>query len=45
MFGQSTDWLYSTPSGESTLADQTGKPIGGIATTQVKFYDAGTEAD
>ncbi len=30
---------------ESTLFDQTGKPIGGVATTQVKLYDAGTDAD
>jgi hypothetical protein len=44
MFGQSNDWFYATPSGIA-LFDAEGKPVGGDATSSVKLYDAGTEAD
>jgi hypothetical protein len=44
MNGQSNDWYYSTPSGVA-LFDATGKPTGGDITSQVRLYDAGTEAD
>jgi hypothetical protein len=44
MNGQSNDWFYGTPAG-ITLFDGNGKPIGGDATSSVKLYDAGTEAD
>lgn len=44
MFGQSNDWFYGTPSGIA-LFDASGKPFDGDATSQVKLFDVGTEAD
>jgi|GEM_PF-760446 len=43
MFGQSNDWFYGTPG--IALFDANGKALGGDVTSQVKLYDAGTEAD
>ncbi|MBV8434999.1 MAG: spondin domain-containing protein [Candidatus Eremiobacteraeota bacterium] len=44
MNGQSNDWFYGTPFGIK-LFDASGKPLGGDVTSNVKLYDAGTEAD
>lgn len=45
MFGQSNDWCYAPGENGIALFDASGNPIGGDITSQVKLWDAGTEAD
>jgi hypothetical protein len=45
MFGQSNDWFYAPGENGIALFDANGNPIGGNSTSQIKLWDAGTEAD